>query len=118
MMPEPVIYLLRSIPLGTMDRADFIFLPIWIISIFGAICGNYYAASYGIAYLCKLKSHKNVVPFVVLASCIIASLPQRQEYLEAISTIANQSAYYFLIILPLLLLILSYILKKKEAPQT
>ncbi|WP_028592683.1 GerAB/ArcD/ProY family transporter [Paenibacillus massiliensis] len=118
MMPEPVIYLLRSIPLGTMDRADFIFLPIWIISIFGAICGNYYAASYGIAYLCKLKSHKNVVPFVVLASCIIASLPQRQEDLEAISTIANQSAYYFLIILPLLLLILSYILKKKEAPQT
>ncbi|WP_025680867.1 GerAB/ArcD/ProY family transporter [Paenibacillus massiliensis] len=118
MMPEPVIYLLRSIPLGTMDRADFLFLPIWIISIFGAICGNYYAASYGIAYLCKLKSHKNVVPFVVLASCTIASLPQRQEDLEAISTIANQSAYYFLIILPLLLLILSYILKKKEAPQT
>lgn len=27
MMPEPVIYLLRSIPLGTMDRADFCFCP-------------------------------------------------------------------------------------------
>ncbi|WP_339200323.1 GerAB/ArcD/ProY family transporter [Paenibacillus sp. FSL P2-0322] len=41
LMPEPVIYLLRSIPMGTMDRVDFIFLPIWLISIFGAISGYY-----------------------------------------------------------------------------
>ncbi|RAW12790.1 MULTISPECIES: GerAB/ArcD/ProY family transporter [Paenibacillus] len=114
MMPEPVIYLLRSIPLGTMDRADFLFLPIWLISIFGAICGYYYAASYGLGYLFKQKNHKKAVPYVVIASCIIAYLPQQQENLEMVSTDANKSAYLFLIILPLLLLILSYILRRKE----
>lgn len=95
LMPEPVIYLLRSIPLGTMDRADFLFLPIWLISIFGAICGYYYTASYGISYLFKQKHHKKAVPYVVLASCIIAYLPQQKEKLELISTIANRSAYFF-----------------------
>ncbi|ETT36139.1 MULTISPECIES: GerAB/ArcD/ProY family transporter [Paenibacillus] len=114
LMPEPVIYLLRSIPLGTMDRADFLFLPIWLISIFGAICGYYYTASYGISYLFKQKHHKKAVPYVVLASCIIAYLPQQKEKLELISTIANRSAYFFLMILPLLLLVLSYIMKRKE----
>lgn len=113
-MPEPVIYLLRSIPLGTMDRADFLFLPIWLISIFGAICGYYYTASYGISYLFKQKHHKKAVPYVVLASCVLAYLPQQREKLELISTIANRSAYFFLMILPLLLLVLSYIMKRKE----
>ncbi|MFC9708636.1 endospore germination permease [Paenibacillus sp. NPDC056933] len=114
LMPEPVIYLLRSIPLGTMDRADFLFLPIWLISIFGAICGYYYAASYGLSYLFKQKDHKKAVPYIVIASCLIAYLPQQQEQLELISTIANRSAYFFLVILPLLLLALSYIMKRKE----
>ncbi|EHS56719.1 GerAB/ArcD/ProY family transporter [Paenibacillus kribbensis] len=117
-MPEPIIYLLRSIPLGTMDRVDFIFLPIWLISIFGAISAYYYAASYGISYLLKQKSHKKAVPFVVLASCIIAYWPQQREDFELISSIANNSAYIFLIVLPFLLLILSYIFKKKEEPET
>ncbi|KYG96126.1 GerAB/ArcD/ProY family transporter [Paenibacillus jamilae] len=118
LMPEPVIYLLRSIPLGTMDRVDFIFLPIWLISIFGAISGYYYAASYGISYLFKQKSHKKAVPFVVLASCCIAYLPQRREDFELIGSIANNSAYLFLIVFPFLLLILSYLFKKKEGPET
>ncbi|MGG4219684.1 GerAB/ArcD/ProY family transporter [Paenibacillus jamilae] len=114
LMPEPVIYLLRSIPLGTMDRVDFIFLPIWLISIFGAISGYYYAASYGIGYLLKQKNHRKAVPYVVLASCIIAYWPQQREEFNLIGSIANNSAYIFLIALPFLLLILSYIFKKKE----
>ncbi|WP_225999627.1 GerAB/ArcD/ProY family transporter [Paenibacillus sp. BJ-4] len=118
LMPEPVIYLLRSIPLGTMDRVDFIFLPIWLISIFGAISGYYYAASYGISYLLKQKSHKKAVPFVVLSSCIIAYWPQRREDFELIGSIANNSAYFFLIVFPFLLLTLSYIFKKKKEPKT
>ncbi|MDQ0492166.1 hypothetical protein QOZ95_000313 [Paenibacillus brasilensis] len=117
LMPEPVIYLLRSIPLGTMDRVDFIFLPIWLISIFSAISGYYYAASYGISYLLKQKSHKKEVPFVVLASCIIAYWPQRREDFELIGFIANNSAYFFLIVFPFLLLILSYIFKKRRNPK-
>ncbi|WP_440119377.1 GerAB/ArcD/ProY family transporter [Paenibacillus sp. QZ-Y1] len=114
MMPEPVIYLLRSIPLGTMDRVDFLFLPIWVISIFGAICGYNYAAANGLSYLFKQKNHKKAVPYVVLTSCIIAYLPQEKANIEMISTIANNSAYFFLIVLPLSLLLLSYILKRKE----
>ncbi|KJD44390.1 GerAB/ArcD/ProY family transporter [Paenibacillus terrae] len=118
LMPEPVIYLLRSIPLGTMDRVDFIFLPIWLISIFGSISGYYYAASYGLGYLFKQKNHKQAVPFVVFVSCIIACIPQKREDFDLVGTIANNSAYFFLIALPLLLLILSYIFNKKEEPGT
>lgn len=114
LMPEPVIYLLRSLSLGTMDRADFLFLPIWLISIFGSICGYYYSASFGLSYLFKQTNHKKAVAYVVVASCIIAYLPQERETVELISTIADHSAHYFLIVLPLLLLALSYILNRKE----
>nr|WP_229524772.1 GerAB/ArcD/ProY family transporter [Paenibacillus farraposensis] len=71
LMPEPIIYLLRSIPLGTMDRVDFIFCRFGSFRS-SAISAYYYAASYGISYLLKQKSHKKAVPFVVFASCIIA----------------------------------------------
>lgn len=114
LMPEPIIYLLRSIPLGTMDRVDYLFLPIWLISIFGSISGYYYAASYGLSYLLKQKNHRKSVPYIVIASCVIAYLPQQQEHLDLIGSIANNSAYFFLVALPLFLLLLSYMFNRKE----
>ncbi|URJ44840.1 hypothetical protein MF628_004601 [Paenibacillus polymyxa] len=48
---------------------------------------------YQMRYLFKQKSPKKAVPFVVLASCCIAYLPQRREDFELIGSIANNSAY-------------------------
>ncbi|MFF2154475.1 GerAB/ArcD/ProY family transporter [Paenibacillus chitinolyticus] len=114
MIPEPVMYLLRSLPFGAMDRADLLFLPIWMISMVASMTGYCYAAAFGIGHLLKHKDHKKAAPFAVIISCIIAYLPQTKEQFELFSYIADASAYFFLIGFPVLLLLLSYALKKKE----
>lgn len=113
-IPEPVIFLLRSLQLGIVDRADMIFLPIWMTTVVASIGSYFYAASVGIGTIFGSSDHRNAVPIVALICLIVALIPSTPSEIKWFAKTSDSMAYIFIIGLPLLLLLCSLLFKKKE----
>ncbi|QKG84154.1 GerAB/ArcD/ProY family transporter [Kroppenstedtia pulmonis] len=113
-IPEPVLYMLKSFQIYIVDRADLIFLSIWIVNGVTSITCYIYAGANGFGYLFHQGSHKKAVLYTTLLCCLIALYPQTMTQHDALVWIKQWMEYIFLLGLPLLLLSLSYLLKQKE----
>ena len=117
LIPQPVIYLLRSLHLGSIDRADLIFIPIWMTTVVASIASYFYASSTGIGYIFKLEKHQKAVPITGLISFGIACFLNTPEELEAIAKFADHTTYIFIGILPFLFLLYA-LLRNKQGEET
>jgi spore germination protein (amino acid permease) len=113
MIPEPVIYLVKSLNFYIVDRADILFLPIWAITLVCSIASYCYAASIGLSVLFRRKSHKNFTPFVKISSFMIALAPVTPAGVHLFDTVTNNVAYVFIAGLSMVLLMISLFMKKK-----
>lgn len=114
LIPEPVIFLLRSLQLGIFDRGDIIFLPIWMTTVVASISAYFYAAATGIGHMLRHPDHRKATPWVVLLCTAAALLPQSQEDIDRYSKVGNTLTYPFILIVPIVLLLLSLLLRRKE----
>ncbi|WP_028403399.1 GerAB/ArcD/ProY family transporter [Ectobacillus panaciterrae] len=114
MIPEPVLYLIKSYRFHIVNRPDLIFLSIWLPIITTSVSIYYYAAAKGIQYLFRSDNHKKAVPYAALICFAVALIPQTPSDVELLGKVVDKAAYGFVGGGPLLLLLLSYILKKKE----
>lgn len=112
-MPEPVIYLVKSLNFYIVDRADILFLPIWAITLVCSIVSYCYAASIGLSVLFSRKSHKHFAPFVKIISFMIALAPVTPAGVHLFDTAANYAAYVFIAGLSMVLLMISLFMKRK-----
>ncbi|MEK3749881.1 GerAB/ArcD/ProY family transporter [Paenibacillus sp. FSL E2-8871] len=112
-MPEPVIYLVKSLNFYIVDRADILFLPIWAITLVCSIVSYCYAASIGLSVLFSRKSHKHFAPFVKIISFMIALAPVTPAGVDLFDTAANYAAYVFIAGLSMVLLMISLFMKRK-----
>lgn len=102
---EPVIYLLRSLHMGFIDRIDLIFIPIWMVTIVTFI-GNYlYAASVGIKSILKLNSNIKALPILSIIFFGIACFFDSPPKIEGIIKIPESTSHLFTFIFPLFLVI-------------
>ncbi|WP_157685592.1 GerAB/ArcD/ProY family transporter [Paenibacillus donghaensis] len=113
MIPEPVIYLMKSLSFFIIDRADILFLPIWTITLVCSIVSYCYAASMGFSVLLRRKSHRNFTPFVKIITFIIALAPVTSVGIHLLDTASTYAAYLFIGGLPLVMLIISLFIKRK-----
>ncbi|WP_342479854.1 GerAB/ArcD/ProY family transporter [Paenibacillus sp. FSL L8-0340] len=113
MIPEPVIYLMKSLSFFIVDRADILFLPIWAITLVCSIVSYCYAASMGLSALLRRKSHRNFTPFVKITTFIIALAPVTSVGIHLLDTASTYAAYFFIGGLPLVMLIISLMIKRK-----
>lgn len=113
LIPQPVIYLLRSLHIGIIDRTDLIFIPIWMITVVCSYASYYYAASVGIENIFKLNNHKKAVPIVALISFSVALFINTPEKLKIIAKFTDNLTYIFIAVLPLLFLFYAILRNKK-----
>ncbi len=113
LIPEPVLYLVKSLNFYIVDRADVLFLPIWSITLVCSITSYAYAASVGLAQLFKRKSHGVFTPYVNAVIFFITLLPATPLAIRRLDVSAEYAAYLFIFILPFAMVIGSKLFKKK-----
>jgi len=114
-VPEPILYLLKSLSYEVIERLDLVFLSIWVVPILTSLVTYLYLTSFGISKLLKFKNHSKTTIFTGLAIAIICTfLPHSEEFIMKFGTILSFTSYFFIFFLPFILLIISLIRKKKE----
>lgn len=59
-IPNPVLYLLKTITFGVIERTDLIFLSFWVFVILATLSNYLYFCANGIAIILKKKITKNM----------------------------------------------------------
>ncbi|MEH7347675.1 GerAB/ArcD/ProY family transporter [Gottfriedia acidiceleris] len=114
-VPEPILYLLKSLSYEVIERLDLVFLSIWVVPILTSFVTYLYLTSFGISKLLKFKNHSKTTIITGLAIAIICIfVPQSEEFIMKFGTLLSFISYFFIFVLPLILLIVSFIRKKKE----
>lgn len=105
LVSEPVIYLLRSLHMGFIDRIDLIFIPIWMVTIVTFI-GNYlYVSSVGIKSILKLNSNIRALPILSVIFFGAACFFDNPQKIEGITQLPENSSHFFTFIFPLVLVL-------------
>lgn len=114
LLPEPVLYLIKSFSFRIIERPDLLFTSMWMIFVTTTLIGVIYAASLGLLTLTHSMKLRNYTLVVTIICLIIASL------FHGIYDITFVSKYYNYIVIPILcglpivFLLVSIIFNKKE----
>ncbi|WP_194840869.1 GerAB/ArcD/ProY family transporter [Filobacillus milosensis] len=114
-VPQPVLYLLKSFEFAVVSRIDLLFLTIWIMSVATSFSTFLYLASLGTMQLFKSKKRTkfvwvNATLIFLLVIVIDSKLITIQTYAKYVSN----SGYIFSIALPILLYLVMLLLKKRH----
>ncbi|WP_242272929.1 GerAB/ArcD/ProY family transporter [Bacillus cereus group sp. BfR-BA-01538] len=113
-LPEPVLYLTKSLSFHIIERTDLIFLTIWIIFVTTSFCNYVYSAASGLATLFRSKSHAMFAPFVGVIAFFCSLIPHNKAAITVFSNFLSNFAIISIFILPLFLLFVSFARNKKR----
>ncbi|MBT2643207.1 GerAB/ArcD/ProY family transporter [Bacillus sp. ISL-41] len=111
-IPEPLLYMLKSYTFKVIERTDLLFLSIWIIMVFTSFSTYLFLAAKCGKSLFKKAQHKKLIYSVGLI-CFGVSLIAESNILfaESMSGYITKASFTFLLF-PVLLLLVSYLFKK------
>ncbi|MBS4219379.1 GerAB/ArcD/ProY family transporter [Bacillus sp. FJAT-49711] len=114
LIPEPVLYLIKSFAFKIIERPDLIFTSLWIVLVATTIMCLLFASSIGLSSVMNKKNHKLFV-FLSAAACfIIAFIPKGKFEIAALGKINSQLVTFFAFAFPIIFFLISIIFKKKE----
>ncbi|WP_144485531.1 GerAB/ArcD/ProY family transporter [Bacillus pumilus] len=115
LIPNPVLYLLKTISFGIIERTDLIFLSFWVFVILATLSNYLYFCANGISSLLKKKDHKKYVycfaMLIYASSCFLAVDNFRIQRFNEFTTIAQ---YSFIYTLPAFMAIVIFIKQRKK----
>lgn len=115
LVPEPVLYMLKSFTLPVIARIDLFFISIWVINVATTFATYLYLSSLGLSDLFN-KQPKNlwIVVVGVLVFSISTFIGSDISKLEAFNKVVTYSGYIFSVTLPLVMVPLSYWRREKN----
>ncbi|WHS75913.1 spore germination protein [Bacillus cereus] len=117
-MTEPVLYVLRTLPISVFFRVDLVFLSIWMICVTTSMILYVFLASHSLPFLFSSpnpKRKKWILIGIAIIMYTLSLLPQNEKGIHFfIQTFATISIV-FTSALPALLLLLSSIKRKRSA---
>ncbi|MFS0654143.1 GerAB/ArcD/ProY family transporter [Bacillus sp. 179-C3.3 HS] len=118
-IPSPVLYLLKTISFGIIERTDLIFLSFWVFIIFATLSNYLYFCANGLAFILNKKEHRNYVFYfsilIFTVSCFIAHDNFRIQRFNDFTTYSQFSFIYTLPILMALIVLLKQRKKKVKS---
>ncbi|WP_190284803.1 GerAB/ArcD/ProY family transporter [Bacillus sp. S3] len=114
LLPQPVLYLLKSFSFKIIERPDLIIISFWIILVGTSFISYLYGASFASVYLFKKRTRK---PFVYGAACIcffFALFFNGEDKMEKLTKYTTYTGFIFLIAIPVFLLVISLLFKKRQ----
>jgi spore germination protein (amino acid permease) len=117
-IPEPVLYYVKSLYLQVIERVDLLFASIWVVNVITSLTSYLFlcteSCSYTFKKFKKLKRGYCTVFFGGVAY-FIALLPGNLEEMDLVNKWVLTLSYVFVLGIPILLLCVSIISKKKES---
>jgi spore germination protein (amino acid permease) len=113
-VPEPIIYMVKAVELGVIERVDLIFLSAWAVFAITTFMSYLYAAASGAAHLVKAEHHRKAVYLLAVLALPVSLYAENSTKLERISGMIGTWSSLFLFALPVLLLVIAIMRKKRE----
>lgn len=114
MIPEPVLYLVKSYTFKMLERPDLLITTLWIVIVTTTFVSIIYISSLGLSVLIN-KDRNQILVYIVSSLIFGISLTISGTYeLSAISRFLNPFILTVNFIIPTCFLIIAILLKKKE----
>ncbi|MEK4563587.1 endospore germination permease [Alkalihalobacillus sp. FSL R5-0424] len=116
-LPEPLLYMVKTISLVVIERIDLIFIAFWSVTVLATIVGYLYIISTGMATVFQ-KSSSNRLWFDLLSCVIItvfALIPQNLLTLRNLLAYIDRIGVIFVVVIPILLLLFAMLFKRRES---
>lgn len=115
LVPEPILYMLKSFTLPVIARIDLFFISIWVINVATSFATYLYLSNLGLSVLFKKRTQNQwtvVVSVVIFSISIFIGLDISK--IENFNKVVTYSGYIFSVTLPLIMVPVSYLRRKKE----
>ncbi len=114
MIPEPVLFLIKSISFKIIERPDLFFTSMWIVLVATTLMITLYAVILGFRTV-MTKAKINYIAIAVIALIFLGTLPINDMFkIKAFTTFNDQYLRIVIWALPIILLLISFIFNKKE----
>ncbi|MEY8749508.1 GerAB/ArcD/ProY family transporter [Alkalicoccobacillus gibsonii] len=116
-LPEPLLYMVKTISLVLIERIDLIFLAFWSVIVLATIVAYLYIISTGMATVFQ-RSSRNRLVFDLLSCVIIAVfalIPQNLLTLRRLLAYIDYAGVPFVVIIPIMLLLFAVLFKRRES---
>lgn len=113
-IPEPVLYMLKSITEQILLRPDLYFLSFWLVIVATSIMMYLFLASEGLANLFRFKTHRKAVLIMACVMLLLAFVPQTPFMFKTLDTYVTYISYLFVLGIPLLSLGISIVFKLND----
>ncbi|MCA1054445.1 spore germination protein [Rossellomorea aquimaris] len=117
-VPQPVLYYVKSLYFQVIERIDLLFASLWIVSVITSLTSYLFLCTESCSHWFKGKRfYKRGYCAVILTliSFTIALFPHDEQQVELLSTWVLKVSWLFVLALPVLMLGVSLIFKKEES---
>ncbi|MCY9195151.1 spore germination protein [Bacillus atrophaeus] len=112
-IPEPVLYLLKTVSFRVIERTDLIFLTFWFVTVFATLANVFYLASTGAAKLFGKQDHKW---FVYILSAIVfmlsISATRTDQSVHVVDQVSRIADFIFVYLFPVIVALIALMMKK------
>ncbi|MCM3766709.1 spore germination protein [Neobacillus niacini] len=114
LLPQPVLYLLKSFSFTIIERPDLVLISFWIILVGTSFISYLYGASMAGAFLFKKWPRRSYV-YLSAITCFVAAL-----FFNSVQEITKLTKYVtytgliFLMVIPAALLFISFLFQKRQ----
>ncbi|KHE68028.1 hypothetical protein LD39_15420 [Halobacillus sp. BBL2006] len=113
LVPEPVLYMLKSYEFSIVARIDLFFICIWILSVATSYATYLYMAKLGITEIFNFSKPKLITLSIGLLTFVISlSIGFDYKRVDLFSKFVVNTGYFFSIGFPILMLIVGVIVRK------
>ncbi|KAB2330184.1 GerAB/ArcD/ProY family transporter [Cytobacillus depressus] len=104
LIPEPLLYLIKSFSFNIIERTDLLFLSIWIVFVFTSLVSYVYWGANCLQNIVKGKKTSKYTLIMVAIIFIMAQMPSDTE--QSMQQLSKYASYagYFIILIPFVLL--------------
>lgn len=113
-IPQPVLYYVKSLYLQIVERIDLVFVSLWVVSVITSLTSYLFLSTEGVAHTFKRINRSVITIFFGSLSFIIALIPNKEAEMELYNKWVINTSYLFILVIPFLFLGISFIFKKKE----
>lgn len=114
LVPEPVLYLIKSFSFKIIERPDLLFTSMWIVLVATTIMNLLYVSSLGLASFANSKKITNCVYLVAFLFFMIAIGFEGKYDIAAFAKMNHKLIFFFAVAMPVVLLFISILFKKDE----
>ena len=115
-VPQPVLYFVKSLYLKIIERIDLVFVSLWIVNVITSLTSYLFFSTEGTSFFIRKvkKVKRTFLPIIFGIIGLMIALLVKNEQMEMYNKAIIFMSYIFVILIPIVLLGISILFKKQE----